>query len=113
MEALLDWCGLLVIQLFIQMHTKCSDINLLLGILGAVSSLRVTGCKHGLIIHVNVKRLWRKWCIVVWIGGTVICSGINYFLSILGCISVHGRILDVGVDNRSGISKGGMGTESK
>ena len=112
-DALLGRCNLLVIQLSFQMHTKCSDVNLLLGILSTVSSCHVTGCKHGLIIHVNVKRLLRKWCIVVWISGTVMYSGVQCFLSISGCISVHGSILDVGVDAQSSIGQRRQGSRVK
>ena len=112
-DALLGRCNLLVIQLSSQMLTKCSDVNFLLGILSDVSSCHVTGCKHGLIIHVNVKRLWRMWCIVVWISGIVVSKEVSHFLSISGCISVHGSILDVGADAQSSIGQRRQGSRVK
>jgi hypothetical protein len=41
--------------------------------------------------------------VVVWISGIVICSEVSHFLSIVGCISNHGSILDIGVDAKCGI----------
>ena len=105
-DTLLCRCNLLVVQLSSQMLTKCSDVNLLLGILSAVSTFHVTECNHGLIIHVNVKRLKGKWCIVAWFSGIILCIGVHHFLSIFRCNSVHGSILDVGVDTTCGIGQG-------
>jgi hypothetical protein len=101
-DALLDRCSFHFMQLLFHLLAKCPDVNLLLGILRAVSTCHVAECVQRLIIHVNIKRLW-KMSVVVWISEIFICQEISHFLSIFGCVFGQGSILGVGVDKEGSI----------
>ena len=70
-------------------------------------------CKHGLIVHVDVKRLWRKCCIVVWISGTFIYSEVSHFLSILDIFLATEAFLMLVLMQTEVFGKEGKGVESK